>query len=65
MPWHVRGGRELAELPLSFYCGFLGLKSGLGLLQQVLGLSIGLFLPSGRKGSWLRMCVGEVGQWST
>lgn len=42
-------GGELAELPLPFYRGFLGLKSGLGLLQQALGLSVGLFLPSGRK----------------
>lgn len=54
----VRG--QHAELPLLLYSGFQGLNSGLECLQQVLGLNVGLFLPSGmkgREGMWER-------QWS-
>lgn len=38
-----------AELPLPLYSGLQKLNSGLECLQQVLGLDIGLFLPSGMK----------------
>lgn len=54
----VRG--QHAELPLPLYSGFQGFNSSLQCLQQVLGLDVGLFLPSemkGREGVWER-------QWS-
>lgn len=54
----VRG--QHAELPLPLYSGFQRLNSGLQCLQQVLGLDVGLLLPSGmkgREGMWER-------QWS-
>lgn len=54
------------------------MQNGLCLLLWVLGielrsrasaasvsLNVGLFLPRGRKGSWQRMGVGEVAQWSS
>lgn len=43
----VRG--QFAELPFPFYSEFQGLNSGLEFLHQVLGLNVGLFLPSGMK----------------
>lgn len=63
VPWHACGHRT-HELSLLFHSGLKGLNSGLELPQQVLGLNVGLLLPSGMEGSGQRRGAAEVGQYS-